>query len=130
VVCGRHWSLDVVVTGAVSSADRPSTRLFIGLPCARLAGCRRNEKRPAGGSGCLAGRSFSEGKLARRDFEPAKLIGGPSVRLIWIRAAVRPLGFCMASGAAPMEWFYWSLVGVNAVMFVTAAAVVVWLLYF
>jgi hypothetical protein len=29
-----------------------------------------------------------------------------------------------------MEWFYWSLVGVNAVMSVTAATVVVWLLYF
>ena len=29
-----------------------------------------------------------------------------------------------------MEWFYWTLMGVNAVVFVTAAAVVVWLLYF
>jgi hypothetical protein len=111
-------------------ADRPSTRLFIGLPCARLAGCRRNEKRPAGGSGCLRAVVSQRGSLLEGISSLQSLSVAGAYALIWIRAAVRPLDFCMASGAAPMEWFYWSLVGVNAVMSVTAATVVVWLLYF
>ena len=54
---------------------------------------------PPGGCGCLRAVEFLREEACSKGFRACKAYRWPErALLIWIRAAVRPLDFCMASG--------------------------------